>query len=289
MKKQEIRRIVIFLAFTFVLTYAWTISLIWPRVFASGVDALTEKEVAFRGALTAALMFFPAIGVLFTRLVTGEGFKNSMLRLNLRGNVRFYLMAWFGPMVLTLLGAFLYFVLFPSKFTLEQIGNISSNGGVVALTIVLLPFTPLLNLVPCLGEEWGWRGYLLPKVAARMKFMPSVLLTGLVWGLWHAPLVVAGHNYGLDCYGYPWSGIIAMCIFCIVVGVFLSYITLRTNSCWPAVLAHGAVNGTAGIGLLFANNGTDCFVGPLPTGIVGGFAYVAVAAWIALKMRNAKK
>ena len=287
MKKLELHRIIIFLVFTFVITYAWTIFLIWPRVFGFKADALTEEDVAFRAALTAVLMFFPAIGVLFTRLVTGEGFKGTMLRLNLRGNARYYLMAWFGPMVLTLLGAIFYFVLFPSKFTFEQFCNFSSNGSAVVLTIVLLPFTPLFNLLPCLGEEWGWRGYLLSKVAARMKFLPAVLITGFIWGIWHAPIVVAGHNYDAE---YPSLGIVAMCMFCIVVGVFLSFLTLRVKSCWPAVLAHGAINGTAGIGLLFSNNfimyAPDCFIGPLPTGVVGGFAYMIVAVWIVLKMRK---
>lgn len=285
MKKTELRRIVIFLAFTFVITYAWTIFLIWPRVFGFNADALTGEDAVLKTALTAALMFFPAIGVLFTRLVTGEGFKDTMLRLNLRGNGRYYLMAWFGPMVLTLLGAIVYFVLFPSKFTLEQFSGVSSNGSMVVLTIVLLPFTPLLNLVPCFGEEWGWRGYLLPKVAARMRFLPTVMLTGFIWGIWHAPIVIAGHNYDAR---FPCLGVMAMCMFCIVVGVFFSYLTLRVKSCWPAVLAHGAINGTGGIGILFSNgnilNAPDCFVGPLPTGIVGGVAYMIVAVWIVLKM-----
>lgn len=289
MKKLELRRIVIYLAFTFTITYAWTIFLIWPHVFGSGTDALAEEETALRGVLTVALMFFPAVGVLFTRFVTGEGFNDTMLRVNMRGNGLYYLMAWFGPMVLTLLGTIAYFFLFPSKFTLEQFRDFSSNDGMVALTIVLLSFAPLLNLVPCLGEEWGWRGYLLPKLAARMNFLPAVLLTGLIWGLWHAPIVIAGHNYGK---AYPLLGIVAMCVFCIVVGTLFSYLTLRVKSCWPAVLAHGAVNGTAGIGLLFSNsfilNGPDSFVGPLPTGIVGGFAYISVAILIALKMRKAE-
>ena len=295
MKNLELRRIVIFLAFTFSVTYAWTIFLIWPRVFAAPV-ALTQEEVALRATLTAALMFFPAIGVLFTRLVTGEGFKNSMLRLNLRGNVRFYLVAWFGPLILTFFGAIAYFSIFPAEFTLAQFRNLPSEKVVMmAFTVFMMFLSPLLNIVPCFGEEWGWRGYLLPKVASRMKFLPAVLFTGFIWGIWHAPIIVAGHNYGLDYWGYPWLGIMAMCIFCIVVGVLFSYVTLRTGSCWPAVLAHGALNGSAGIGMLFYNYSNagsgmlNGFIGPLPVGIIGGVAYIAVALWIVRKMYKVNK
>ena len=289
----ETRRIWLFLLITFAMTYAWTIGLIWPRVLGRDAASFTTEETLINTALTAALMFFPAIGVLITRLVTREGFKNSMLRLNLKGNVRYYLMGWFGPMVLTILGSVIYFVVCPSEFTLTSFHTMMATQPIPpaafwALQVVLMLMAPLLNLIPCFGEEWGWRGYLLPMVAQRMKFIPTVLLTGFIWGIWHAPIIVAGHNYGMSYPGYPWWGIIAMCVFCIVVGTLFSYITLKAKSCWPAVFAHGAMNGTASIGVLFLANPTvyDRFVGPVPTGIIGGAAYILVAVWIVLKFRD---
>lgn len=291
MKKLELRRIVIFLAFTFAISYVWTIFLIWPRVFGQGAATLTVAEATIRTVLTAALMFFPAIGVLFTRIVTGEGFKNSMLRMNLRGNGRYYFVAWFGPIVLTLLGTIIYYLVFSKEFSLVQFCNLSAEkASVMVYTVVMMFLSPLLNIVPCFGEEWGWRGYLLPKVSERMKFLPAVLLTGFLWGIWHAPIIVVGHNYGLGYPLYPWSGIFAMCVFCIVVGTLFSYITLRTRSCWPAVLAHGALNGTAGMGLLFCDYSCmgiqNSFIGPLPVGVIGGIAYITVALCIVYKMRR---
>ena len=285
----EARRIWLFVLITFGLAYAWTILLIWPRVLGVDTASLTIDELTINTALTAVLMFFPAIGVLVTRLVTREGFKNSMLCLNLKGNVRYYLIGWFGPMVLTLLGTLLYFAIYPSEFTLSTYHAAMEAKPMPAILIVLLLLmTPLFNLVPCLGEEWGWRGYLLPKVAQRMGFLPAVLLTGLIWGLWHAPIIVAGHNYGMQYPGYPWAGIAAMCAFCIVVGVLLSYITLKARSCWPAVLAHGAINGTAAVGMIFLADPMtyDRFLGPAPTGILGAAFYILVAVCILWCMRK---
>lgn len=291
--KLETRRIWLFLLITFAITYAWTFALIWPRTLGRDVTSFTAQETLINTALTAMLMFFPALGVLITRLVTREGFKNSMLRLNLKGNVRYYLIGWFGPMVLTILGAVIYFVVCPSAFTLttyqaQMAAQPIPPAAFWALQVVLMCLAPLLNLIPCFGEEWGWRGYLLPKVAERMKFIPSVLLTGFIWGIWHAPVIVAGHNYSVGYWGYPWAGIVAMCLFCIVVGTLFSYITLKAKSCWPAVFAHGALNGTASIGVLFLANpmAYDRFVGPVPTGIIGAFAYIVVAVWIAYKMNK---
>ena len=289
----ETRRIWLFLIITFVMTYAWTIGLIWPRVLGRDAATLSGEEQLMGVALTAVLMFFPALGVLITRLVTREGFKNAMLHLNLRGNVRYYLIGWFGPMVLTLLGTLLYFVVCPSEFSLTayqaQMDTVPLPETLFwVVQVLLMLIAPLLNLVPCFGEEWGWRGYLLPKVAARMKFLPTVLLTGFIWGIWHAPIIVAGHNYGMSYPGYPWWGIIAMCMFCIVAGTLFSFITLKTKSCWPAVFAHGMLNGTASIGVIFLADpmAYDRFVGPVPTGIIGAAAYILVAVWIVWRMRR---
>ena len=289
----ETRRISLFLFITFGLTYAWTMGLIWPRVLGRDVTAFTAEETLVNTAFTAVLMFFPAIGVLITRIVTREGFKNSMLRLNLKGNVRYYLIGWLGPMVLTLIGTIIYFAMCPSEFTLASYKTAMETAPMppavmLVVQVLLILMAPLLNLVPCFGEEWGWRGYLLPKVAQRMKFLPAVLFTGIIWGIWHAPIIIAGHNYGMNYPGYPWWGIIAMCVFCIVAGTLFSYITLKTRSCWPAVLAHGALNGTASIGVLFLADpmAYDRFIGPVPTGIIGALAYIVVAVWIVYKMRD---
>ena len=127
-----------------------------------------------------------------------------------------------------------------------------------------------------LREEWGWRGYLVPKVASRLRIVPTLLVTGVVWGLWHAPLTALGHNYGMGYPGWPFAGIAAMCLFCIVTGFFLAYVTERTGSCLAAAVGHSTINAMAQAGIIFSATGGNPFVGPGPTGIVGGCAFVVV-------------
>ena len=82
----------------------------------------------------------------------------------------------------------------------------------------------------------------------------------------------------------------AMCLFCIVMGVIFSYITIRTGSCLPAVLAHGSLNGFAAAPLFFTD-GTNInpFIGPAPTGIIGGIAFLLCAIIMAiLLIKNPK-
>ena len=136
---------------------------------------------------------------------------------------------------------------------------------------------PIMNFVTCFGEEWGWRGYLLPKMSKKLSAIPMLLVNGIIWGLWHAPLTAIGHNYGVGYPGFPFTGILAMCVFCIVMGIVLSYVSMKTQSCIPAVLGHGAINSNAGIGLYFTADGGNPFIGPAPTGIIGAIPFIVVA------------
>lgn len=110
--------------------------------------------------------------------------------------------------------------------------------GYAQLALVLV--APLLNCITCFGEEWGWRGYLLPHLMEKRSITFSVVVGGIIWGLWHAPITALGHNYGLDYPGWPILGIVAMCCFCVALSCLFSWLTLRAKSCLPAVFAHGA-------------------------------------------------
>lgn len=288
-KKLETKRILIFIGITFLITYGYCFWVVYPLDITDnvrqGMDILTT-------ILVAVVMFFPSIGVLLTRLITKEGFKNSWLYPNFKGNIKFYLLAYFGPSILTLLGMGVYFLIFSNSFDLElgylqttlKVSGSSAEAYpmslitlVIAQALMGLLLGPIMNFVTCFGEEWGWRGYLLPKMSKKLSAIPMLLVNGIIWGLWHAPLTAIGHNYGVDYPGFPFTGILAMCVFCIVMGIILSYVSMKTQSCIPAVLAHGAINSNAGIGLYFTADGGNPFIGPAPTGIIGAIPFIVVA------------
>ena len=299
--KRVWRRILLYLGITFLITYGYCFLILHPVIRGenlSGVPSLTAQ------LLTAVVMLFPAIGVLLTRLITKEGFRDSWLKLKLKGNLKPYLLAWFGPSILTFAGMAVYFVLFPHNLdlsfsyfaaALEAAGAPMETlpipiGLLMLVQCVQAVFlAPVMNFVTCFGEEWGWRGYLLPKVAKHFSTVPTLLITGIIWGLWHAPLTIIGHNYGLDYPGFPYTGIAMMCLFCVILGVFLSYVTLKANSCIPAIIGHGAINGIAAIGMYFTKDGGNPFIGPAPMGIIGMIPFVAVAVIFVIKLRKQSK
>lgn len=140
-------------------------------------------------------------------------------------------------------------------------------SGLFVISVVV---APIFNSIFGLGEELGWRGFLLPRLMMRFHGQPggkmkAYLLLGVIWGLWHAPLVAIGFNYPDS----PLLGILFMILLTNVLGIYINELTLRYRSAILAGWIHGVFNSQAyGIwrALLFAN--TNPFLGGI-TGVVG--------------------
>jgi membrane protease YdiL (CAAX protease family) len=102
-----------------------------------------------------------------------------------------------------------------------------------------------------LGEELGWRGWLLPRLMP-LGTMPALVLSGVAWALWHAPLILLGYNYGSTP---GWLALACMSAMCTVVGAVLAWLRLRSGSVWPAVLGHAAFNTTAALVMMLGAAG----------------------------------
>lgn len=309
-QKMEVKRIWIYLLITFALTYCVEIFMIMPLAGSADMES-----ALFAQMLKAGVMFIPAFGVIVTRAFTREPFvgKSMMINLKLRGNLRYYALVWFGFAGLIVFGAAIYFLIFPGKFdpqmgyakllitsqaqaagqmTMEEtIGQEEVWQAVLLQVIMGIFLSPFANILNCFGEEWGWRGYLLPKLMKQFKIVPTLLLSGVIWGVWHMPIIIMGHNYGVGYKGYPVVGILAMCVFCTVIGIILSYVTIKTESCIPAVMGHGMLNGFAAVGMLFTSleDPFNVFIGPAPMGLIGGSGFILVAALLLYRLYQQEK
>ncbi len=126
-----------------------------------------------------------------------------------------------------------------------------SVGVFVASQIASLPVSAVLNVLPALGEEIGWRGWLLPNLMP-LGTLPALLISGVIWGLWHAPVILLGYNYPDAPGGLALTTMIGMCT---VMGSVFGWLRLRSGSVWPAALAHAAFNGAVKTYVLFARAG----------------------------------
>lgn len=131
----------------------------------------------------------------------------------------------------------------------EDAANVGATvHEVMFAQIISSIFFSFLNIIPALGEEVGWRGWLMPHLS-RLGVLPTIVFSGIIWGLWHLPLLALGYNY-------PGKNLLisagAMVGMCTVIGALFYWVRLRSRSVWPAAMAHGALNGSASFAFVFA-------------------------------------
>jgi len=97
--------------------------------------------------------------------------------------------------------------------------------------------SPIIALVITFGEEYGWRGYLQGELV-KLGRAKGVLLVGLIWGIWHAPVILMGYNYP----GYPVAGVFLMTAYCVGLAFIFGYAVLKSGSVWLAAFLHGVNN-----------------------------------------------
>lgn len=282
------KQLTLFIALTFVIS--WTIFLLVPL---KGLPYGSSLSIV----IVATAMFVPALCSILTRLITKEGFANMYLRPHLKGNMKYYLLVYFGPTALLFLSGALYFLIFPSSFDPEftVLKGMAASSGQTGLSInnllliqllMVVAVGPVINIVPTLGEELGWRGYLLPKLRLLLSDRAALIVTGLIWGVWHMPVIVMGHNYGKEYAGYPWLGILAMIVFCVVLGIVEGYAAIKMESVIPAAMIHSVLNAGAGFTIYLAKAGYNPILGPTIAGFIGGLPFIVLAVVLLIKVGN---
>jgi len=276
---------------TWFIVIAFAIS--WPLFLSTLLFPDLEpatRQLATQG-LWALAMWGPGIAALLATLVVAKQPFNS-LRLNTLGPKRFYLWAWLLPPALVILSGLLTVLLrtgqLDTEFAfmqqmIEQTGTqlpVSTRTLVLIQIALALLFAPLINIIFAMGEELGWRGFLLPKLMPLGQWK-ALIISGAIWGVWHAPAIAQGHNYP----DHPILGILLMTVFCILLGIVIGWMYLNTRSPWAAALAHGSINAWAGIPFLFLKPGFDTALAGTLTSIPGWIAMGLFIGWLVLSKR----
>lgn len=280
------KRLAVFLGVTFGLSWTtWAIAGVLTGAVTQGVSASLPMV-----AIVAVSMFFPLVGAFAANAAAPMEQRIDLgLRPRIKGNGRLYASAWLLPAVLTFIGGTLFFLVFPQLFdgdatqlrsALEASGVPADQLGLVVMGQLLAAVTvgPLINTIPSLGEEVGWRGMLLPLLCERMSERRAAIVSGIIWGLWHAPIIAMGHNYGMSYPGFPVTGILTMVVACTSMGCLLSWLRLRSGSVWPCAVAHGAINAITNAGVLFSTAGATLY-GPSALGLVAGIPTMLLAVY----------
>lgn len=216
---------------------------------------VSDKAATAAYVMSVVAMFSPAVAQVLTRLFTKEGFRDTYLALNTKGNMKYYVASVAVKLAEGFACLFVMWLLFLRDMSFGEAFGREDMGQGSAAFFMQLAFSVII-FFPAFGEEFGWRGYLMPKLIRLVGKPRAILAGGILWGLWHAPLTVSGHNFGVDYPLYPWLGILLMCAMCIPMNAFLTLLTERTKSVYPASFCH-AVNNNLSFMILLGIFGTE--------------------------------
>lgn len=241
-------------------------------------------------AFVSLYMLLPMVSVWLTQWVCGERlFSNCGVSFKLNG---WWLAAWIG-MPLFCIAAALLSGLMPgaslslgSDLMVESVMKIGEQmpglgpWGVLGLTLVSgLMAGATVNALFAFGEEVAWRGF-LNVALGHLGFWKRAGLIGFVWGLWHAPIILMGHNYP----DHRVAGVLMMIAFCMLLAPIFLLIRERSKSVVAAAVAHGSLNATAGLSLVLVVGYNDLLCGP--QGLAGMAALLLADGVIFLSTRH---
>jgi uncharacterized protein len=251
-------------------------------VFAFGLTVCVALLAPLLGELTVFIhMYTPTLAVLIMMLiVTRDGYSRAgwaTLGLHRLG-LRFWALALLGPLVVM---SALYGIVWsigvgqfalPDDFTLPLLASNLSTGIAISSAVAL-------------GEEIGFRGYLLPRLM-HLGTARALLLSGLMHAIWHFPLLLLTPIYPI-----VGSWLIVGPIFLVTLtaaGVFYGYLQLRSKSVWPSTLAHGVINTSFDWFKMFTITTSPLALELLAgeTGLLTLAATVLVAGYILYQLRN---
>ncbi|HEY0503708.1 MAG TPA: CPBP family intramembrane glutamic endopeptidase [Lysobacter sp.] len=179
-------------------------------------------------AWLVALMWIPGAVAIGQRLAFRLGFADAGFRI---GPLRWYAVAVAVPLLLALLAA-IPASLLDLREAIPVAAPMLASLAPVALVVLGM------GVVGAVGEEIGWRGFLLPRLVAARVRRPN-LACNLVWALWHLPLIALGGFYQTET---PWLMAAVYATGIVAIGFFLGELRLRSGSVWVAALAHAAHN-----------------------------------------------
>jgi membrane protease YdiL (CAAX protease family) len=222
----------------------YALTMLFSGVFGAFVLRAGQMAAGNMLYITGA-MWSPALAVFATKGIFGESIRELPWKW---GNARY---AWLGYVIPILYTVPVYLIVWLSglgAFNVAFLQKTAAEFGwknfppSMTLTLFVL-ITATIGLIPklsrALGEEIGWRGFLVPELAKVVSFPKVALISGLMWAAYHYPvLLFADYNGG----GPRWYSLICFTVMVVAGSFILAWLVLRAQSLWPAAIFHASHN-----------------------------------------------
>lgn len=265
------------------------VSWIYAAIMIFGVGIINPADNPMMYTIFASsYMLLPLICAVVLQIIGKDpepvegtgGFDKLNLRMK-TGLLRFkiklsWLVAWILPVAIVLLTIFVNSLLPNCDFNtdMSSLIPVEMNPTFLIVTTIIsgLFAGATVNALFAFGEEYGWRNYLVDALREK-KFVFASIFIGIVWGLWHFPLILLGHNYPQ----HSVAGVFMMVIFCVLASFVELYFVLKAKSVYPAAIFHGTINAVAGLNVLLIKGGND-----LLNGACGLSGFIVITIVIAI-------
>jgi uncharacterized protein len=202
---------------------------------------IRNKSLSADGGLfVLGLMWSPGAAGLLTRL---------FFQGNLRGHgwgwgkTKYQFASYWIPLVYAAVVYVPLWIAGFSDFHVPVIGRICQrfglHGSVAAYFLVIATVGMAGSCISALGEELGWRGFLVPQLAKIMPFGGVALTSGIIWSLWHYPLILLANYHGA---GPTWYSLMCFTVMVLGISFLFAWMRLKSGSVWTGMFLHASHN-----------------------------------------------
>jgi membrane protease YdiL (CAAX protease family) len=205
---------------------------------------LLTGSPSMRIPLIIVIMWSPGLSAIITKLICDHNLRNLGWGW---GKTKYQLLSYFLPAILSLI---IYGTVWISGIggldigMFEKIGNkrfFSPDSGVtfIPILLIMMSFGFLKAFSTALGEEIGWRGFLVKEFSNVTTYAKASWIIGLVWAVWHIPGVLfVGYNAGTS----PYSAIPCFIVMIVSATFIMNWIRLKSGSLWTGAIFHASHN-----------------------------------------------
>ena len=286
-EQMNIKKLIVFLLFAFLPVVV--VGLMMHFSGASAVEAAADAAsgdpltAIKRIVMSAGSMLIPLLAVIFTQLI----FKEPVLKglgISFKFN-RWWWISWLLMPVIAMVVLGVTLLMPGATWTPDgEMVQQSLQGmpegvgvwGLIGISLLSGLFAGItINAVFAFGEEIAWRGFLVKEFKGK-KFLSAALWIGVIWGFWHAPLILNGHNYPQ----HPVAGVFMMVLVCVLLTLMLLYFRKKSGSVIVAAIMHGTINAVAGVSAIVITPDNDLLYGA--AGLAGMLVLLVVDACLYL-------
>jgi CAAX protease family protein len=228
------RQVATYLAFVFAYSSVFYFLILKAHTLSAGA-----------GLYVSGIMWCPALAAISTLKISGR----KLTELGWRWpQTKFAIQSWLIPILYASVAYAIVWLSglggFPNHQFMTQIAtrmglHVSPTFSTILYVLLVGSFGLVGSLARALGEEIGWRGFLVPELFKTFSFTSTALISGVVWSCWHYPVLIWGdYNAGTP----TWYGLTCFTVMVVSISFLFAWMRLKSGSLWTGALLHASHN-----------------------------------------------